>query len=259
MKIKNTVKVMNFHSLLRVDHARKKAEQYATTEKHLTEMIKTIVNNKNIILDKKMLSVPHDKPILNIYIGNDYGFCGNFNNLVKEKARKDLNSDKIVIGRKIPNNFTNTLLYLTKEEFYNKFSQIEDLIMKQLLEKKNSEVHIIYNHYYNSNNIEFIDKKVYPVDFKELDKKEYKEDFVVEGDLNSILLNLIGVYICYEIRIAEANSWASENIMRQNVTRDSLKKIDEIDEENKKINRKILKQISFKKILETYTKGINRR
>ena len=259
MEIKNTVKVMNFHSLLRVDKARRKADQYAKTEEHLTEMIKTIVNNKNIILDKKMFYVPNDKPKLNIYIGNDFGFCGNFNNLVKERAHSDLDSDKIVIGRKIPNHFTNILLYLSKDEFYENFSQIEELIMKQLIDKKNSEVHIIYNHYYNSNDIKFIDKKIYPVDFKELDNKEYKEDFVVEGDLNNILLNLIGVYICYEIRIAEANSWASENIMRQNVTRDSLKKIDELTNEKQMRERKISKQKNFKKILEIYTKGINGR
>ena len=42
MKVKNVVKIMNFHSLLRVSSARKKAEQLDTYEKELFSMIDSI-------------------------------------------------------------------------------------------------------------------------------------------------------------------------------------------------------------------------
>ena len=53
MKTKIIVKVMNFHSLIRVDSARKKAEKYLLLEKEASNIIDMIVNNRNFILDKK--------------------------------------------------------------------------------------------------------------------------------------------------------------------------------------------------------------
>ena len=37
--IKNVVKVMNFHSLLRVDKARKRADKYLTVGKEITKIL----------------------------------------------------------------------------------------------------------------------------------------------------------------------------------------------------------------------------
>ena len=54
-KIKNVVKVMNFHSLLRVDKARKEAEKYKNVGEEITNIIGRIVYNKNMILDKNVL------------------------------------------------------------------------------------------------------------------------------------------------------------------------------------------------------------
>ena len=74
MKIKSVVKVMNFHSLLKVDKARKRAEKYFEYEAGLTDFVDNIVNNRNLILDKKMLKLDEENKPLNIYIGNDLGF-----------------------------------------------------------------------------------------------------------------------------------------------------------------------------------------
>ena len=43
MKLKNVVKVMNFHSLLRVDKSRKAAKKYAYLDSTVAEMIDNIV------------------------------------------------------------------------------------------------------------------------------------------------------------------------------------------------------------------------
>ena len=52
--IKNIVKVMNFHSLVRVDKAKKEAKKFFGVEDELCRMLYQITNNKNLKLDKKI-------------------------------------------------------------------------------------------------------------------------------------------------------------------------------------------------------------
>ena len=47
MRIKNVVKVMNFHSLLRVDASKRQAESYRNVGEEITKIINSIVYNKN--------------------------------------------------------------------------------------------------------------------------------------------------------------------------------------------------------------------
>ena len=72
------------------------------------------------------------------------------------------------------------------------------------------------------------------------------EDFVVEGDLDYILWNLISLYVSTEIKIAEAWSWASENVQRQLFTDQSLKKIEEREEEDLKVARKERRNLNLR-------------
>ena len=64
MGVEKVVKVMNFHSLLRVDKSKKIAEMYFNTEQELHHMMAKIVYNKNLILDKKMLLTSENAPVL---------------------------------------------------------------------------------------------------------------------------------------------------------------------------------------------------
>lgn len=253
MKIKSVVKVMNFHSLLKVDKARKTAEKYFEYEEGLTDFADNIMNNRNLILDKKVLKLDKNKPPLNIYIGNDLGFCGNFNSNVNKAAKEDLEGEKIVIGKKILNGKKNVLLSLTKEEYLNNTNKIEAIIHDKIVNAEVSEINLIYNHYYNISRIELVKKKILPLD-NAIEKKGHKEDFVIEGDINKILLNIIVLYLTYEIRIATENSYASENVARQMLTKESLKKIDEIEEENVRTERKARNAKSFKKVIENFIK-----
>ena len=63
-------------------------------------------------------------------------------------------------------------------------------------------------------------------------------DFVIEADGKIMFTDLILLYIDCKLQIIESNSWASENIQRENLTNESLRKIDEIEEEKLKIKRK---------------------
>ena len=119
--------------------------------------------------------------------------------------------------------------------------------------RKYKEINIIYNHYYNISRIERVKTRILPLD-KTKSKKEYQDDFAVEGNINSILLNIIALYLGYEIKVAVENSYASENIMRQMITKESLKKIDEIEEEKTRDERKIKNQKSLKKQLDNINK-----
>ena len=259
MRIKSVVKVMNFHSLLRVDSSRRNAEKYFRYEQGLTDFTDNILNNRNLILDKKALKRNKNGKPLNIYIGNDLGFCGNFNSNVNEKARGDTESDKIIIGKKIMRDKKNVLLSITKEEYMDNVKKIEDILYDSIKNSKHNEVNVIYNHYYNISKIELLKKRILPLEEHEksesAEKQDlYKEDFVVEGDINNILIKIIVLYLSYEIRIAKENSFASENIMRQTITRESLKKIDEMETETARVERKIKNIKSFKKVIENYSK-----
>lgn len=254
MIVKNVVKVMNFHSLLRVDKSRKRAQMYFDVEGELFKVIKKILYNKNILLDKKSFIPRKDLPILNIYIGNDLGFCGDFNFSLNKEIRRDDN-DLIIIGKKIYSfNPERVLLNISKENFYHNFHLVEDIIYDAIIKQKYSEINVIYNHYYNINQQEFMKKKLFPLDYQIDDNLTYDEDFAMETEITSMLSNLIALYLCYEIKICEMNSYAAENVVREQITEQSLKKIEELEEEKKKQERKEKKQKDFQKIVENFRK-----
>ena len=92
-------------------------------------------------------------------------------------------------------------------------------------------------------------------DEEDINSHDYDDDFAMETELGPMLNSLIALYLCYEIKICEMNSYAAENVVRQQITRESLKKIDELEEEKAMVERKTKKQKDFQKIIENYRKG----
>lgn len=256
MRIKSVVKVMNFYSLLRVDSSKKKAEKYFEYEQAVREFIDNILNNKNLILDKKMIKMNDKGKELNIYIANDLGFCGSFNSNINEMLVQDKENDKIIIGKKIikDKTYSNVIVSMSKDEYLENILKINEIMFNSIRDKKYKSINLIYNHYYNVSRIERVKQQILPLEKKEENKKEYQDDFAVEGNINSILLNIIALYLGYEIKVAVENSYASENIMRQMITKESLKKIDEIEEENQRAERKKKQIKSLKKQLDNINK-----
>lgn len=253
--IKNIVKVMNFHSLIRVDKARKTAEKYFLIEKELTNMIGQIVYNRNLNLDKKVFKANNQGITLNIYIGNDLGFCGNFNHQLQMAIKNDPNSQKIIIGRKIfTENNENIQLMITKNDFFSQYSKIENIIYDYITNEKLKEINVIYNHYYNINTIKFETHKLFPIELDEKIKQELNLniDYVIETDIYKVITSMIALYLCYQIRISESNSWASENVMREQITSESINKIDSIEEEKARIEIKEKKYQEFKRQINNY-------
>ena len=252
MKIKNVVKVMNFQALLRMDKSLKEAERYRNVGKEVTDILSRIMYNKNLILDKKILTPDKDKPKLNIYIANDYGFCGNFNSSISREVKKDKDSYKIIIGKKILYHDDKVLLHIDKEEFLKRFLDIERCIDDAIKNEKCSEINVYYNHFYSLTSFEFLKIQLFPVEFK----GEYYEgeDFVAETDLNNILGSLMTFYICYELKMCESISYAAENVLRSQITSSALDKIKEKEEEMKHEEMKLRKEKSVLKSVENFKK-----
>lgn len=250
--VRNIVKVMNFHSLIRVDKAKRQAAKYFDVETEITKLLYRIVNNKNLKLDKKMYVENPDGIVLNIYIGNDLGFCGNFNQQVHNAIVNDKDAYKIIIGKKLLNiEDEKTIIKLEKEEFFHEYKKIEEIIKDYIINHKIKEINVVFNHYHSLSEITFEKKKVYPIDIDDW-KNDSEEinldaDYVIETDVEKIITSIIVLYICYQIKVFESNSWASENIMRERITRESIKKIDELEEEKTKRTRKEKKEKNFKK------------
>ena len=255
MSVKNVVKVMNFHSLIRVNNARKRVTEAYAYENELKTIISAIVNNRIFKEDHLSIKMAKGKKELNVYIGSDLGFCANFNaDIISYLRNDDPKNDKIIIGKRINIPSENVLLFMNKEDFPNEYDKIYDVVLDGVLNEKYSQLNVIYIHYNNLNSQEVMKRKILPLEID--DKvKEKENDFAAEGDLFFIIWNLISLYVTTEIKIAEAWSWASENVKRQAFTNESLKKIDEKEEIRIKKERKEKSKENFKIIVES----INRR
>lgn len=252
--IKNVVKVMNFHSLLRVDKARKRAEKYLTVGNEITKILTEILYNKNLVLDKQALVPDKNKPILDIYIANDYGYCGDFNSSVRRAIMRNVDNYKIIIGSKIVYEDNKTVLKMEKDLFNEEFSKLQHYIEKSLIDMSYSEINIYYNHYYTSTTFEFKKVNVFPIEFK----GEYYSgvDFTAETNLQNMLKSLVSFYICYQLKMCECISEAAENLNRNQITNMALDKIEEKEEERRnQYLRKRNEEACFKNV-ENYKKII---
>lgn len=251
-KIKNVVKVMNFQALLRMDKALKQADKYRDVGKEITDILGRIMYNKNLILDKKILAPEQDKPELNIYIANDYGFCGNFNSEVSKRIKKDTTAYKIIIGKKIVYLDDSVLLKINKDDFMSRFGEIQELVEDGIRAMKYSRINVFYNHYYSLSSFEFLKIQLFPVEFK----GEYYdgEDFVAETDLNGLISRLASFYICYQLKMCQSISYAAENVLRSQITSSALEKLEEKEQEMKHEELKKRKEKSVLKSVENFKK-----
>ena len=128
----------------------------------------------------------------------------------------------------------------------------DDIISKYIYEKRIKEINVYYNHYYNVNEIVFEKKRLFPLNLGTYENTNLNSDFVIETDVNELLSNILSLSICYQIKIIESNSFASENVMRQKITNESLDKIEKIEEIQRIKETKEKKEESFKKQINNY-------
>lgn len=243
---------MNFHSLLRVDASKREAEAYRNVGDEITKIIKNIVYNKNLVLDKKVITPDPKMDRLNIYIANDYGFCGNFNSQVARQIKQDKNDYKIIIGKKIVYHDDKTILKIEKDNFYKEFNKIEKAVNDAIDNSAYSEINLYYNHYNSSTSFEFKKLTLFPVEFD--GEYDTKHDFVIETDITSMLHSLLSFYVLYQLRMCECISRAAENVIRNQITSEALDKIEEIEIDRANMERKMKKDKLVKKTVDNYKK-----
>ena len=252
--IKPIVQVMNLFSLVRINAAKTRVEEFGMTSSVLTRIISSIMYNDNIVLDKNNVVPDLTKPVLNIYIASDFGFCSTYNQVVSNKIKETKDAYKIIIGKKIVYNDDKTVMKLSKENFYEDLPMIKDFLVKAVNNRDYSQINIFYNHYYNYSRSDFTSLQVFPVEYNEEAKEDV--DFLVETDIVSFINNLIAYYVCYQLEICEVFSWASENVIRNTMTASSLKKIDELESIERVKAIREQREKSLKKNIENSKKVI---
>lgn len=254
MNVKAVVKVMNFHALLRVEASGQQALMYSTMEEELSAMMQILQNNRNLRLDKHIRLPEKELPVLRIYLGSDLGFCGSVNTYVSNALQRDTGTEKVVIGRKLRRP-AEVSLYLSQEEYRQNFDQVREYLERAVRERCWSAVEIVYNHYYNVTCIKQEVKRIYPLAVKpdETIANEW-DDFEISGDAQKLLEDMTISCLVYEVRIAAASAYAAENIMRQNATSESLKKLDEMEAEELRVQRKEKNQNAFRKTIDSFVK-----
>lgn len=254
MNVKAVVKVMNFHALLRVENSGREALKYSTMEDELSAMMQILQSNRNLRLDKNIRLPDPNLPVLRIYLGSDLGFCGSVNTSVSSVLQHDAAGEKIVIGKKLRRS-SEVSLYLSQEEYHQNFEKVRIYLERAVRERCWSAVEIVYNHYYNVSCVKQEIKRIYPLEAKtnEVIANEW-DDFEINGDAQRMLEDMTISCLIYEMRIAAASAYAAENIMRQNATSESLKKLDEMEAEATRLERKEKNQKSFQKTIDSFVK-----
>ncbi len=254
MNVKAVVKVMNFHALLRVEASGQRALMYSTMQEELETMMRIIQSNRNLQLDKRIRLPDSRNPVLRIYLGSDLGFCGSVNTSVSSVMQRDRAGERIVVGRKLrrPKDVS---LTLSREQFEAEFDRVRDYLERAVRERCWSAVEVVYNHYYNVSSVKQEIKRIYPMEIPaDEDVANQWDDFEIEGDAQKLLEDMTISCMVYELRIAAASAYAAENIMRQNATVESLKKLDEMEVEQTRAERKAKSQASFRKTIDSYVK-----
>jgi F0F1-type ATP synthase gamma subunit len=246
---------MNFHALIRVDAAKRKAQRYQVLEKELMSMIDQVMNNRNLLLDKSILKPNPDKPKLTVYLGSDYGFCSNYNSQVNAEIEKDRDNEKILIGKKLTKHTDHVLLRIDQDEMDERVGEIEDILKTSILRRQHSKIEIVFIRYINASENVKDRMQIFPMEIPmDADPDDYKDDFMIEDDVETLMTNMLISWIVYQIQIVRTSGYASENILRQNTTNESLKKIEEREEELLMEERREKRTKEFSKIIENYQK-----
>lgn len=259
MNLKAIVKVMNFHAIMRVDKANRQANRYKTLEAEVLRMIDLIQNNRNLILDKRILNPAPNGPRLRIYIGSDLGFCGAVNTSVNSMLEKETKKNTvIVIGKKIHSPVPVRLM-LSRDEFEEQYERVNKIIEEVVHSKKYSGIDICYDHFYNFSHIEPVMKTIFPIEIERDEFESYEEDFSIEGgDVGQLMEELVATALNYEVRVAAVVSYAAENVLREAATNESLKKIDEIEVQKMWEHHKEINELATNKVTDSYLKTRHR-
>ncbi len=233
-KVKSSVQVMNFHSLMKIADAINNIERVRDYEAEIMYVIGSVFNNHNLVLDNRINDSFFEKKSserdVNFYITSDYGLCGAFNSSVikvfennHRSYRNYMTGKKGIKKLKGQNDVAISMNDLNDIEM---FTEIVDLFFDGEI----TGVNIIYNKFITQEKNEFVIQQVLPFNLDALEAVEHESngpDYVIECSFTKLLKDLLTLYLKDKVVIAHLSALATENAIRQQITTESLKKIDE--------------------------------
>lgn len=236
----------------------RKAQNRMTSMRPYAEKLKEVVSRLGTSSDgsNALLRKPEEiSRVLLIVVGSDKGLCGGFNNnlfkVVEKKVseeyeqfRKDGNLDLITIGRKATVYFTKRDYKIT-DKYPGFFDSLEYEVTSDIMEKVIAQYS---NEYYDKVLIAYNEFKtviaqnrrvtqVLPVDPMSLKKDENEDDslktsdYLYEPDSETILDEILPVYVIMQLWRAVLESNASEQGARMAAMDNATENAKELEEE----------------------------
>lgn len=157
-------------------------------------------------------------------IASDTGLCGVYNHEVLNAAEAFISKYErekillITVGKKASNHFRRKGLNTTQNflDLHGRYSdEIASKILKTLtdifLSGKADEVYVAYMHFETFSRQRPVIEKILNIDSVQGEKKI---DYIVEPDINSVLTELIPIYISNKMKSLLLNAYSSEHTQR---------------------------------------------
>lgn len=234
-KVRSSVQVMNFHSLMNIASAMENIEQVREYEDDIKSVIGNILNNEHLILDNHIGSnffvKTSSERDVNFYITSNFGLCGNFNSSVIKQYNQNTKAYRNYVsgkkGIKKMNKSNDIPITIDDLKSVDIFNELIDLFF----EGEITGINIIYNRFITQDRNEFTIQQLLPFNRESLDINQKEDDpfpidYIIECSFSKLLRDLITLYIKDNVYIAHLSALATENAVRQQITTESLKKID---------------------------------
>ncbi|SDE72633.1 ATP synthase F1 subunit gamma [Riemerella columbipharyngis] len=206
----------------------KKAQDAIVMLRPYSEKLQEIIENVNSSSDPDQISVYAQKRevkrILYIPISSNRGLAGAFNSAIIKELRSQMSNahadvEVLTIGKKVYDAVKRSgKVYGNQSELYDSltFENVSNVVydvMRDFLDGKFDEVHLIYNKFINAATQEVKVEQLLPISIRENDSEErtVETDYIFEPDKNEILDVLIPKSIKTQVFKAVLDSVASEH------------------------------------------------
>lgn len=205
----------------------KRAQDAIVMLRPYSEKLQEIIQNVNSSSDPDKVSVyaqkRESKRILFIPITSNKGLAGAFNSSIVKELNQQLaiNADKdieiLTIGKKVYDAVRRTkTVYDNQSSILDHLSfdlvaNLTEVVMKDFVEGKFDEVHLIYNKFVNAATQVVQTEQLLPISMPEVDETQVDTDYIFEPNRNDILDNLIPKSIKTQFYKAILDSIASEH------------------------------------------------
>ncbi len=240
-KLEVVINSMHIHSLVRIERCLKEISVIENYNKVMQTTLHRIYNNKKLdIYEDLHLMANPDKRKLLVVLTSEKGFCGEFNSLINQRYQEiDEECHIIKIGTKFTIKPTDDLICgrdINLEDLIGNIdvlTAITNSILEVYLSGECSGISFLYNKYINATTYKTELFETLPkVSIPENDDEDFS-DFEYELSNDELLKTCLGFSIFGLLYSIAINSFTSEVLQRNMITKGSKDKIEERAEELK--------------------------